>query len=226
MIRELAWDSEFFNLKIGEWNLDEEDSQGNNLFELIYVKSNDKKDGVIEGYKNSFEETKVIFVKQLQKGAVESQNIRSVNTNDELSTLYDLAYESGKYSRFKLDERFGLDNFKKLYRAWIDNSLNKQFANDVIVFAENDAITGLVTYKINNNFATIGLIAVSPAKQGYGIGRKLLGFVEDQLVNKNIFELRIPTQLENNEACFFYKKQGYTILETSHIMHYWRNDTI
>lgn len=226
MIRELAWDSEFFNLKIGEWNLDEEDSQGNNLFELIYVKSNDKKDAVIEGYKNSFEETKVIFVKQLQKGAVESQNIRSVNTNDELSTLYDLAYESGKYSRFKLDERFGLDNFKKLYRAWIDNSFNKQFADDVIVFAENDVITGLVTYKINNNFATIGLIAVSPEKQGYGIGRKLLGFVEDELVNKNIFELRIPTQLENNEACFFYKKQGYTILETSHIMHYWRNDTI
>lgn len=222
MIKELIWDSEFFNLKVGEWNLDEGDSQITNAFELVYVKSSSKKEPVIEGFKNSFGETKVVFAKQLQKQEILSQNIRSISTNDDLNSLYNLAYESGKFSRFKLDEKFGDDNFKKLYRAWIDNSLNRRFADEVIVFAENNTITGFVTYKINNNFATAGLIAVNPQKQGFGIGKKLLNFVEQQLINKDIFELRIPTQLENEGACFFYKKQGYTILETSHIMHYWK----
>lgn len=226
MMKELTWDSEFFNVKIGEWNLDEGDSEGVNPFELVYIKSNSKKEPILEGFKNSFEETKVLFTKQLVKEAIEEQNIRSASSNDNLESLYNLAYESGKFSRFKLDERFGIENFQKLYRAWIDNSINKRFADDVVVFTENNTITGLVTYKITSNFATIGLIAVHPEYQGHGIGKKLLGFVEQQLLEKNILELRIPTQLENNGACSFYRKQGYAVLETSHIMHYWKNDTI
>jgi ribosomal protein S18 acetylase RimI-like enzyme len=222
MMKELTWDSEFFNVKIGEWNLDEGDSEGANPFELVYVKSSSKKAPILEGFKNSFGETKVVFTKQLIKKAIEEQNIHSASNSADLNSLYNLAYESGKFSRFKLDERFGIENFQKLYRAWVDNSINKRFADDVIVSIQNDIITGFVTYKATNNFATIGLIAVHPEYQGHGIGKKLLDFVEQQLLEKHILELRIPTQLENNGACSFYSKQGYTILETSYIMHYWK----
>jgi ribosomal protein S18 acetylase RimI-like enzyme len=226
MIKGLTWDSEFFNIKIGEWDNDEGDNTVLNRFDLIYVKSPKTITSVIEGFNDNFAETKVVFTKQLKKEAVERHNIRSADNNDDLESLYGLAYESGKFSRFKLDERFGTDNFKKLYRTWIDNSLNKLFADDIVLYIENDIISGLVTYKINNDVATIGLIAVDPIKQGYGIGRKLLNFVEQQLIEQQVFELRIPTQLENRKACSFYAKQGYTILETLYIKHYWKDDTV
>ena len=77
-------------------------------------------------------------------------------------------------------------------------------------------------YKVTNNYATIGLIAVSPNHQGKGIGKQLIDKVENELFKKNINELRIPTQEENIQACFFYEKLGYKKLEVININHYWK----
>lgn len=220
MIRKLEWDSQFFSLNVGEWKggagvLAE-------AFDVIYVKSADSISPEIEGYERIFGERKVVFAKTLSEDGDISPNVRKVDKNDDINNLYSLAYESGKHSRFRLDERFGIDSFKKLYRAWIDNSLNGRFADEVLVYNEDDTVEGLVTYKVSRNLATIGLIAVSPYKQGKGIGKKLLQAVEQRLVQDGIYELRIPTQLENEAACAFYTKLGYTIAETTHIMHYWK----
>ena len=75
---------------------------------------------------------------------------------------------------------------------------------------------------ISEDFATIGLIAVSPLCQGNGIGKKLINAVEIELVRCQIRELRIPTQFQNKNACEFYVKLGYEIIEKKIIKHYWR----
>ena len=85
---------------------------------------------------------------------------------------------------------------------------------------------GFVSYKINQDNATIGLIAVCPNNQGKKIGSKLLKYVEQQLVAINIKKLFIPTQQANETACSFYKKHGYQIHEKVQIKHYWKDDTI
>ena len=227
MIKELIWDSEFFNYKIGEWNTGDSLKGDPSAFDLVYVKSSDLVTPQLNGFQNVFAETRAIFAKQLFKQDISLQNIRSVSNQDDINRLYELAFESGKYSRFKLDERFGKDNFEKLYRAWVDNSLSRRFADDVIVFIENNVLAGFSTYKIHVGFAVIGLIAVAPDQQGKGIGKKLLNHIESVLVSKDITELRIPTQLENKAACAFYTKQGYELVETTYIKHYWKiNDTI
>ena len=100
--------------------------------------------------------------------------------------------------------------------------MNKKFADNLYVYLEDNNTVGFVTYKINNDFATIGLIAVNPNYQGRGIGGKLLKFVENKLIENNIKILLIPTQFQNEEACFFYKKHGYQIHETTIINHYWK----
>jgi dTDP-4-amino-4,6-dideoxy-D-galactose acyltransferase len=219
MIRKLEWDSDFFSLNVGEW----QESPGRDAdFDVVYLKSGNGTAPEIEGYENTFGETRVVFAKKLTEQPKDEGHIRKAIGTDDKETLYDLAYESGKYSRFRLDGRFGIHNFEKLYRAWIDNSLDGTFADEVLIYDECGTVYGLVTYKKQGNEAVIGLIATSPEKQGKGIGKRLLEAVEQRLVKDGIYQLKIPTQLENEAACSFYKKQGYSIVETTYLMHYWK----
>lgn len=227
-IEELKWDSNFFNRKIGSLFLTKIDKNitiDNNIpFDLLYVRSKKEHSVQIKNFHNSYSEVKVVFSKnisQITSGI--NHNISSLSKDKyEINTIYGLAYESGKVSRFNLDSGFKRENFKSLYQAWVDNSLNNKFADDVFVYKEQDSILGFVTYRIFDEYAVIGLIAVNPESQGKGIGHQLLQTVESLLVDKNITELRIPTQLKNTQACSFYTKQGYKIIETEYIKHYWR----
>lgn len=224
LIKRLDWDSDFFGYKIGELIFQKEKNIENvENFDLLYVKYSQDFELNIENFKKDFQETKLVFEKRLVKTQTQTQNIYYFNDVDfDKNALYELAFESGKQSRFKLDSNFKLEKFKELYKKWVDNSVTKSYADDVLVYVENKQIMGFVTYKTNENIATIGLIAVSSAFQGKGIGSKLLNFVENSLLSKGIKDLEIPTQLTNEQACNFYKKQNYTIKETTYIKHYWR----
>ena len=227
MIKHLPWDSDFFEIKIASVDASHEvadiDLQEFDMFYSFH--SNENK--VFANFQPSFREHKIIFEKLLGQIKDVDADIRSVDDNfKDVSTLQDLAYESGKHSRFKLDGNFAERQFKNLYNLWITNSLSRQFANDVLVIYQNDKIGGFVTYKINQEIATIGLIAVLPEFQGQGLGSKLLQRVEYLLFKKEVEKLQIPTQQENLDACGFYTKKGYSILSITPITHYWKNDTI
>jgi ribosomal protein S18 acetylase RimI-like enzyme len=226
MIKELTWDSEFFGYKIGEWVVNDDLQADPTGFDLVYVKSSDPVAPQLDGFHLAFSETRVIFSKQWTGNEID-QNIRSVSELDDINLLYEFAYECGKYSRFKLDERFGIDKFKKLYRAWMDKSLTHHMADDVFVFLEKNVIAGFGAYKIHEGYGDMTLMAVAPDQQGKGIGKKLLTHAANAMVSKGITEMRIPTQLENDAACAVYRKLGYKIVETTYLKHYWKiNDTL
>lgn len=220
----LKWDSDFFNIKVGEIiNPDTNFIVLKEKFDLIYLKSEKNCEAKIEGFVNSFTETKVLFSKLMDQKREINQNVFSISeTNFKKDDLYNLAFESGKMSRFNLDKKFGRTKFEELYTKWIDNSINKIFADDVLVYKENEQTLGFVTYKIEIDFATIGLIAVDSLSQGKGIGGKLIDAVENILISNGVFKLLIPTQLENTNACSFYKKKEYEISQTTVIKHYWK----
>lgn len=224
MIEEKKWDSDFFNLKIGEVNFfDSKISSNYTDFDLLYVVSHEDFDLQIEGFNNSFSEQKVKFYKEIQSQDKLSNQVFSIkNSSYDIQDLYELAYESGKNSRFLLDPNFGNEKFKQLYQIWINNSVSNEFATDVLIYKEENKTVGLLTYKSNKNEAFVGLIAVSNEHQGKGIGGILLRHLETVLFNQGINSLTIPTQLENQSACSFYKKQGYSIAEIIHIKHFWK----
>jgi dTDP-4-amino-4,6-dideoxy-D-galactose acyltransferase len=231
MITKLVWDSQFFEMEIGELYFENNKALFNKLrsedFDLLYVKSNEDFELDINNFKIEFSETKVIFMKNLEMIHPKSTNIFSANEIDyNLNEIYELAYESGKHSRFRLDNNFQNQKFEELYKKWIDNSILNIFADDLLIYQENNQTMGFVTYKVNENSASIGLIAIKPDFQGKGIGGKLLNFVENTLFHQNINKLLIPTQQTNEAACNFYKKQDYKVHETTFIKHYWKNDTI
>lgn len=224
MINRLVWDSDFFEIEVGDL-IYKNNSITNNSedFELIYVKNDIDFELEINNFENTFSENKLVFSKNLNFSETSKRNIFSADKIDcKIEEIYELAYESGKFSRFFLDNNFKIEKFKELYQKWVDNSISKLFADDLFVYQEDNKTIGFVTYKIKNEVATIGLIAVSQNQQGKGIGGKLLNYLENFLFKSNVNSLSIPTQKNNIAACNFYKKQGYSVNEKTIIKHYWK----
>ncbi len=184
-VNKLEWDSNFFKLEVGDLNLINSVLPNCDNFDLIYLKTKKGEEIKINNFEKTYTETKIIFRKFLN-GLKNSYNaVFDISEIDySLEELYQLAYESGKHSRFKLDTRIDSNKFFELYELWIINSLNKKFADDIFVYQEDSTIIGFVTYKVTNNYATIGLIAVSPNHQGKGIGKQLIDKVETNYLKK------------------------------------------
>lgn len=221
--KRLDWDSDFFNLEVGELIIDTSDDFELGNFDLLYVKSNKKESIELNGFEKTHCETKVVFYKNLfDFQPISNQVVELSEINYSLNELNLLAFESGNHSRFKQDNKIDNRKFEELYELWVKNSINKSFADEVFIYLHETIIAGFVTFKVVGDYAVIGLIAVSKAFQGKGIGKELLFKVENELLIKGINELRIPTQEENHQACGFYEKLGYKKFETINISHYWR----
>jgi dTDP-4-amino-4,6-dideoxy-D-galactose acyltransferase len=222
MINKLIWDSEFFGLEVGNTSNENTiiDISG---YDLIYFFSKENKALETNNYYKNFEETKVVFQKSIsQNNALDNKICSVFKTNYQIEDLYELAFESGKHSRFKLDTNFKKNSFELLYKKWVENSIFNGFANEVFLYQENNKTIGFVTIKISENIGNIGLIAVNPSFQGKGIGKKLIDAAEEYLYQNKVRFLNIPTQLENIAACNFYTKAGYQIIEQTNIKHYWK----
>lgn len=64
----------------------------------------------------------------------------------------------------------------------------------------------------NGDYAELFSIGVSPSKQGKGIGRQLLSYLENKLSSKNCNEITLTTDYYDNEKSInFYKNIGYSI---------------
>lgn len=79
---------------------------------------------------------------------------------------------------------------------------------NIYAYKENNQYKGIVVFKISDNFATILDIAVKPEYQGEGIGSKLIDFIFNRFNVKNII-----AEIDD-DAIGFYKKYGFTVLDT------------
>ena len=58
-----------------------------------------------------------------------------------------------------------------MYALWMINSLNRQIAREVLVFSDNNDLSGFVTLGEKNTRADIGIIAVDHISRGKGMGK-------------------------------------------------------
>ncbi|MDN4012425.1 GNAT family N-acetyltransferase [Chryseobacterium gambrini] len=228
-LTKLEWDSNFFAKNIGELHIIDDDLRNlelnDNQYELIIIKQKKDSDIKIEGFTETFKETKIVFSKKLCKENTESSH-EIFDTDflpQEDEYFFQLAYESGKYSRFLLDSKFGEAKFRDLYQLWVRNSLNKKFAIKTFFTKDkNLGATGFVTVQQSNATAKIGLIAIHPELQGQGIGKHLLKKAEIYCKENAMTEMDIPTQEQNAGACRFYQKMGYVVKERIILKHFWK----
>lgn len=235
-IQLLAWDTETFKRKIGRVSFEqavtyEEFHELLTLarfekYELLYIFQSEEIDFF---YKDEFAEMsmvdqKVIFNKKLEQEKLRmdiSPFVSEYQNENVTPQLLNLAYESGRYSRFYVDKHFLRNDFQELYSMWITRSVSKEIADEVLVYEKEGIIAGMLTYKITDNVATIGLIAVDPQIQGKKIGTELITFMEYKLSQLAVSEINVATQIQNMRACCFYKKNKYSIKQITKIYHVW-----
>lgn len=231
MIESLKWDSEFFGFKVGKLNYTDESSLGElevSGNKLIYLFS----DKIIPQLASCLVDKKATYIQELSSENL--MNIESIQINEfdpkinSYSDLLELAFESGIYSRFYTDKNFINNEFRRLYKRWIDNSL-EGLSNYKIFVAEDDCrkLLGFITIgSKNEHLADIGLLAVSSASRGKKIGTKLIEFSKRFAFSNNLKQIQVVTQLQNIPATILYEKTGFSLNEINYIYHIWNHDTI
>lgn len=225
-IEPVLWDSDFFGYPIGRLSLKANESINeeeclNNHYKLIYV----------------FSEI-ALNLEQLNKLPLELADCKveleaEVETTPILSAipvqqihqlspqLLDLVYQSGHYSRFKLDNKFVHQEFERLYLAWINKVLNDK-QQQVIGYMEQDKPIGFITVEEKNANADIGLIAVDELYRGKSIGHHLIQQSHKFAQEKNLKSITVTTQLANAGAMRFYQYHGFKVAKKSYIYHLWK----
>lgn len=229
----LSWDSDFFSKKIGRINCQiKNESELRSLlakakeegYQLIYVFGNaDLYFDQIFMDKNHAKlvDRKVLYTKSILSTNENTNTVQEYKDFDTTDELESLAYLSGAFSRFRLDNKFETEDFYRLYKTWITKSVSKDMADKVFVVRGNDKVVGMVTLKIQQEVGEIGLIAVSESAQSKGYGKDLINTCINAIVSKGIHQIEVPTQMENIDACCFYEKCGFNIKSITNIYHFW-----
>lgn len=232
----LKWDSSFFGYPVGELNFTDDlpalifslrQAQAAG-YKLVYLKSETEISikpepetffsiGVID--KRITYQKKLTPEDGLQKPAASIKPYTGAKAGPE---LLQLAFISGTYSRFAQDPYFKFQEYEKLYTEWINKSVSGELADVVLInTTPTGQPTGLITLKNNLSEASIGLLAVSPAVQGQGIGTKLLQAACYQAATWGCSFIRVGTQQLNFPANQLYQKAGFTANQSIFIYHIW-----
>lgn len=229
MVERLQWDSDFFGLRIGRidivsnerWQmLLQEASSLQMHYDLIYVFS--EQELPTDSNKVRLVDTKTIYAKSIDSSVIMPATIERYQVPTPNADLYRLALVSGIYSRFRIDDSLPIDAYERMYRCWMERSLDGSMADVVLVHRTDTQIDGMITLKIEANVAHIGLVAVDEGSQGKGIGTMLINAVEVYLrTNTIVRKLKVATQWANKPACHLYEKNGFVVEEKSNIYHWW-----
>lgn len=163
---------------------------------------------------------KVDYAKAVSASSAAGPDPEILPCRTDSASLERLAFQSGKYSRFRLDDGFRHQEFERLYREWLAGSLAGTDGKCVFVAGEETHPLGMVTLEPGAAMR-IGLFAVDPAHHRKGIGRKLMDRAEQHCVQQRAQELRVATQAENRQACLFYESRGFAKVRETDVFHAW-----
>ncbi len=222
-ITRLEWDSEFFGFNVGSLRANDDidiahlrsNADIKNSYRLLYIFSD--KPLVI----SLFHDVRLIYRKNVTKEEALSAKVELLGSEYCLKELYELSYTAGEFSRFNRDPTFHHEHFLRLYRTWVDNSVNQKIADNFFVIRDSKTIQGFVTSCLKGQELAIGLIAVAPAARGRGYGKSLLAALNNYAVSNQARTIVVPTQQANVGATRFYESIGYTLAEQKHIYHLW-----
>ncbi len=79
----------------------------------------------------------------------------------------------------------------------------------VWVLTEDDTIAGIAVLKFVDDHLLANPIAIAPARQRKGHGRRLLAFVEEEARRRGYGEIRLHVHMGMSRSIAFCKAQGY-----------------
>lgn len=136
--------------------------------------------------------------------------------------LRSLAWQSAEFSRFRVDPAMPANSWRRLYTAWIANSLSGKFADAVLTYRVDRRSVGMVTVRHGEANGEIGLLAVAPNWRGRGLARCLLDAARQRCVAAGCEALTVVTQGDNLSACRAYEGANYKLVDEQDIFHFWK----
>jgi dTDP-4-amino-4,6-dideoxy-D-galactose acyltransferase len=224
----LEWDSTFFGIRTGIVRNPDAigfDHLASKDYDVIYffIDPADKKQNDILQKEGAFlADEKTTFVKRIRTTVEQvplNPYYRTNTVQDEQVVITGI--QSGIYSRFQTDKNFPPQSFEKLYREWMEKSIDRKIAEEVFVNEKENMIKGVITIGKKGRVAEIGIVAVDQLYRGQGIGQNLLHQCETWCVHNQMKEIRVVTQAANLGACNFYTSNGFKKETVINIYHFW-----
>jgi dTDP-4-amino-4,6-dideoxy-D-galactose acyltransferase len=236
-IETLNWDSGFFGIKIGKVYMNDSfnfaafrEAARKNQFDLVYVFREIKSTSIEVVLPSDFHLIDILVTMTLDINIEAEQVPVDFNTSlspGELGECYEIAESIAKVSRFYREPLIGKEKALKLYRKWVDNSLNGSFCDGVIVNRSEGHIRGIHLIKTDpvNHTGTCSLIGTHPFNKGAGIGRDLWKQAFSYWIKKNNVTLcRVPFSLENMESFNFHLRIGFNNVESIRYIYHYRKE--
>jgi dTDP-4-amino-4,6-dideoxy-D-galactose acyltransferase len=234
-IKHLDWDSRFFGFQVGSAVTFPDDngwlaSLKNENLRLVYFLIDPEDTSSLinaENYGAIRVDTKINYSLDLSKNHAifpdvpEGLEVEAYEKDEVEPKLFDLAFQSGEYSRFRLDHNIPEQKFIDLYSLWIARSVKHEMADQVLVVRSEKEIAAMATLSVDLLKARIGLFAVDRVYQGRKIGKLLMNHLVNNCTGQGLSFLDVPTQQENKAACRFYEACGFLPVKTTCIFHLW-----
>lgn len=240
LIEHLIWDSNFFELNIGRYIVDDECNfdpvrfreEAKQKYDLVYVFCTKKMLSLNKALEANLDLVDIIMTMSmpLKKNNYQDNGFdcKTSLTQDEINGCYEIAEQTSVVSRFYNEPLIGPEKAKALYRKWIDNSLSKSFGDGILIEKSNEIITGIHTIKTNQSEKTgfCSLIGVNKDYKGLGIGKNLwkqaFGY---WTLFGDIDRCMVPFSLKNIESFNFHLKIGFNKIEEIKYIYHYRNNT-
>lgn len=131
-----------------------------------------------------------------------------------------IAGASYRDSRFYYDPHFPAAMCDALYETWIERSC-EGYADVVLVAEAQDQPVGFISCHLEQDKGKIGLIGVSAAEQGRGIGRDLIDAALGWFAAQEMAAVTVVTQGRNTGAQRFYQRSGFITRSVQLWYHRW-----
>lgn len=234
-VQRLDWDSDFFGFDVGE--LVGPIKSKENLT-LVLAKAYERGFSLIYGrfshddlasckmcldVGGAFVDAKRTYIRQLddEKNTNDASILEADDSQGTRQQLKLLAWQSSEYSRYRVDPKMPKDSWKKLYTAWIENSLSGELADTVLVERKDELIIGMITLGYDAEVGVIGLFCVDSLWRGQGVGRRLLANAAYVCRLNGCKQIKVVTQGLNVLACGIYERSGYQLINEQNVFHFW-----
>lgn len=141
----------------------------------------------------------------------------------ETERLVDLCLQSGIHSRYFRDPRIPREWYRRLYRAWMMNSLNGQQAYAIMTARLHGTLQGFITLKETAPDTTnLSLVGVAEGLRGQGIGTSLLIATLNHILNHRRHRVvTVVTHGHFEPLGRFYERQGFRLVDAQNVYHCW-----
>lgn len=150
------------------------------------------------------------------KNRKQSKHVRKATPND-FSSVSKISETSFKIDRFHSDINLDCKKANIYYSTWAQNLLMNESIM-TYVYEKNNKIYGFSSWEINNNNASLILVAVSEDYRGKGVYKSMLNHFF-YCHSEEIISATTGTQINNFPVHNFWGKIGACLIEAKYVLH-------